>query len=323
MVSLYADPIKLNHNLYTRIDPQHRHNCLKSDKKYAHIHLFIAVPIDAGISSGFVDSVQNLMSHLKEKKIKATYYQLANDSLITRARNNLVASFLRHAHFTHFLFIDSDLTFSPQAVIRLLDFNKPVSAAAYPLKTVDYDGIIEEGKKSDCNKETLPLSTARFVLNLITDVSDADKGADGQMSLPIQNMFTKVSETGTGFLMIHRAVFYKMMKELPNDWFRNDVSALVPLQSFGDKLNIKLFWTFFDQMIHAKSRRYLSEDYAFCQKWRDMGGDVWLDLSQTIFHTGPHAFGGNLYLQLARKGAIRKADDILNNNVLAPSPSID
>lgn len=297
-----GDPHQLAHSLYSSI--KNRHFVPKSVAKWSNIHLFIAVPIDSGVSSGYVDSVRHLIGYLDSKKIKFTYYQLANDSLITRSRNNLVATFLRNPVFTHLLFIDSDLTFSPLAVQRLLDFNKPVSACAYPLKTVDYDAIVSEGKKADLNKDVLPLCTARFVLNLVTEPDVLEKSG-GKVTLPIQDMFTEVSETGTGFLMIHRAVFYKMMKEFPNDWFKNDVTALQPLQEFCDETDLKLFWTFFDQMIHPVSKRYLSEDYAFCQKWRNVGGKVHLDLSQTIFHTGPHAFPGNLFLQLQRKGAIQ------------------
>ena len=310
----FSDPLWLTKSLYSNI--QGRHFVPKIERKYEHVHLFIAVPIDSGVSSGYVDSIRGLTNYLDKKHIPFTYYQLANDSLITRSRNNLVATFLKNQKFTHMLFIDSDLTFSPHAVQRLLDYNKPVSAAAYPLKTIDYDAICEEAKKGDFNKDQLPLSTAKFVLNLITDVNMADKGPDGKMSLPVHDMFTKVSETGTGFLMMHRCVFYKMMSTFPNDWFRNDVSALIPLQTFADRLNLKLFWTFFDQMIHPVSKRYLSEDYAFCEKWRSCGGDVWLDISQTIFHTGPHAFPGNLYLQLQRKGALQKpSHNPISNNI--------
>ena len=50
----------------------------------------------------------------------------------------------------------------------------------------------------------------------------------------------------------------------------------------------------FDCIIDPESRRYLSEDYTFCRRWQDMGGDVWLDPRTALNHIGHYTFRGNI-----------------------------
>jgi hypothetical protein len=47
-------------------------------------------------------------------------------------------------------------------------------------------------------------------------------------------------------------------------------------------------------MVDPDSRRYLSEDFAFCRRWRDMGGKVYVDLNSKLQHGGQHLYRGDL-----------------------------
>jgi hypothetical protein len=38
----------------------------------------------------------------------------------------------------------------------------------------------------------------------------------------------------------------------------------------------------------------VSEDYAFCRRWIDIGGKVWVDLQCRLLHLGQHNFRGDL-----------------------------
>jgi hypothetical protein len=56
-------------------------------------------------------------------------------------------------------------------------------------------------------------------------------------------------------------------------------------------------YALFDTMIVPKdrdpeTRHYLSEDYAFCRRWRSLGGRVWLDTRGKLTHIGTHEFEG-------------------------------
>jgi hypothetical protein len=57
-----------------------------------------------------------------------------------------------------------------------------------------------------------------------------------------------------------------------------------------------------DCMVDPDSGRYLSEDYAFCRRWRDMGGKIWVDLDCKLMHLGQHLFGGDLAESLRVQG---------------------
>ena len=50
----------------------------------------------------------------------------------------------------------------------------------------------------------------------------------------------------------------------------------------------------FDCMIDPDSRRYLSEDYAFCRRWQQMGGKIYADCMTVLGHVGNIRFIGSL-----------------------------
>lgn len=51
-------------------------------------------------------------------------------------------------------------------------------------------------------------------------------------------------------------------------------------------------WNLFGEYRHG--RFLISEDYAFCLRWRDIGGQVWIDPEITMGHTGPKTFAAKI-----------------------------
>jgi hypothetical protein len=49
----------------------------------------------------------------------------------------------------------------------------------------------------------------------------------------------------------------------------------------------------FECAIDPQSGVYLSEDYAFCARWRALGGEIWLDLHSRLTHTGTSSYEGD------------------------------
>ena len=66
-----------------------------------------------------------------------------NDSLVSRARNNLIAKAMAYNDVTHIMFIDNDITWDPINIIKLIIANKPVIGGIYPLKNYDWDKILD------------------------------------------------------------------------------------------------------------------------------------------------------------------------------------
>ena len=90
----------------------------------------------------------------------------------------------------------------------------------------------------------------------------------------------EVSKTGTGFLLIKRHVFEKLKGHPAVKPFKNDIGLPVELDP-----HMK---TYFDTGV--RENRYYSEDWAFCENWRDIGGDVWVDKRVLLRHSGTYVF---------------------------------
>ena len=68
------------------------------------------------------------------------------------------------------------------------------------------------------------------------------------------------------------------------------IAASYPELEYDLEENVE--YSVFDSIIVG--RRRLSEDYAFCLRWRKIGGDVFVKMDITLTHTGSYTFTGNL-----------------------------
>jgi len=64
---------------------------------------------------------------------------------------------------------------------------------------------------------------------------------------------------------------------------------------------------FFQAEVDPKSKRYLSEDYWFCQKAQEIGLRTWFCPWMVLQHVGTYIFGGSL-ADIASIGASATAD---------------
>ena len=78
----------------------------------------------------------------------------------------------------------------------------------------------------------------------------------------------KVDDAPTGFMVIKRSVFEKMMAAYPELNYISD--------SDYKREDKGLHYRFFDCMVDPESKRYLSEDYTFCRLWQQIGGEVYV-----------------------------------------------
>ena len=205
---------------------------------------------------------------------------MENESLIPRGRCVAVGRFMQlpsAKDFTHFMFIDADVEFQPESVLRLLFSGHDVSVACYPKKYVNFEGakkeIIEGGKRP------LEMASADLVVNL------------GKASAPVINGFAEVLDGPTGFMMIKREVFEKMEKHYPELHCKNDHA----------NKDFDFYPALFDCMICPVTKRYLSEDYAFCRRWQQMGGKIYGDTQTVLGHVGNLTFAGTMGHRVKRK----------------------
>ena len=247
--------------------------------------LFIATPMYGGMAHGlYVKSCLDLQTTFQQYGIETKFSFLFNESLITRARNYLVDEFLR-SDYTHMLFIDSDIHYSPQDIIALMALDKDVIGGPYPKKSMNWGNIAQAARNHpDMEPKELENLVGEYVFNVV-------KGTQSfQVSEPLE-----VLEIGTGHMMIKRHVFEKMAEEYPLIRYKPDH---VGQANFDGSRYIHAY---FDTVIDTSesitgggSERYLSEDYMFCQMWRKMGGKIYLCPWMRTQHIGTYAFTGNM-----------------------------
>lgn len=223
----------------------------------------IATPCYGGqLTEPYFQSVLNLITRDRPAGEDISVMTSSGESLITRARNVAVATFM-NSDWDAILFIDSDIQFDPRAVWRLVKSGYPLCAAPYPLKTLDWAQAITQDEVEAAKVKATRLVIDRF--------PDEGFGEDG---------FLKVRDTGTGFMLIHREVFESIKSTMPELEYTSD-----QMGTHGDT-----HYAYFDTAI--RDGRYLSEDYEFCHRARDVGYDVMLDVKGPLLHHhGHYAYG--------------------------------
>ena len=248
-------------------------------------HIFIATPCYGGqIGEPYFRSMMRLAILCNKYDIQFTVSTLANESLITRGRNTLVSFFMEHPEATHLFFVDADIEFDPNDMLRMVAYDKPVTVGAYPKKAVNWDSIIDAVKRNpEETAQTVEGHSSNYVVNF--DFLKDEKG-NITPQIQIRDNLIKLKDAGTGFMCIKKEVIQQMFDNHPELSYANDINV--------DQKYEKHMFALFDTMIDPDSRRYLSEDYTFCRLWQNMGGDVYLDPRTALNHVGHYTFRGNI-----------------------------
>jgi len=246
--------------------------------------LFIATPMYGGQCHGlYMKSSLDLQMQCVKYGIDCRFSFIFNESLITRARNYLVDEFLR-SDMTHLLFIDSDIHYDPNDVLAMLALslkndNMDIIGGPYPKKSINWSNVANGVKQHpDIDPKELESLVGDFVFNPV-------KGGPQQFNVtqPLE-----VMEVGTGFMMIKKALFADFDKAYPEKSYKPDHRGTAHFDGSRE------IHAYFDCVIDPESKRYLSEDYMFCQYARKMGKHVWLCPWMRTQHIGSYLFTGDM-----------------------------
>ena len=233
--------------------------------------LFLSTPCYGGICLEiFATSILKLQIECMKNQIQLFIDTTENESLVHRARNVSVGRFMQKSDAEFFMFIDADIHFEAESVIRLVNSGHDISVACYPKKCIMWDQGVNAIKSGD--QRNLQLLTSSLVVNI------------GAKKREVENGFIQVLDGPTGFMVIKREVFEKMKEKFPELYCVND----------HQNRDFDNYYAFFDCMIDPVSKRYLSEDYAFCRRWQQMDGKIYADVGTTLGHVGNLPFNGSL-----------------------------
>jgi len=259
--------------------------------------LFIATPMYGGQCAGmFTKSVADLSAFCAKHQIPLQLYFMFNESLITRARNYCCDEFMR-SDANHLMFIDSDIGFNPQDVIALMALQSQnedydIIGGPYPKKCISWEKIKRAVDKGVADEESNVLE--KFVGDYVFN----PKSGQNQIKLsdPVE-----VLEIGTGFMMVTKNAMSKFQESYKEYMYKPDH---IRTEHFDGSREIMQY---FQAEIDPKTKRYLSEDYWFCQKAQEAGLKTWLCPWMQLQHVGSYIFGGSL-ADLAAIGAAATAD---------------
>ena len=239
-------------------------------------HVFVATPMYGGSCFGtFHTSMQLLQKTFNQAGIVYTQSAMFNESLITRARNSMVAAFLK-TEATHLMFIDADIGFKAEHVIPMLEADKDIICGIYPKKEINWASV-RQAIAAGVPDEQLKYWTGSFVVNLMNHVDSVTVA----LNEPLE-----IYNGGTGFMIIKREVFEGLIGKVPT--YTNNV---VDLSGSMGKEEIH---EFFATSIEEGTNVLLSEDYHLCTIARKHGYKVWAAPWVELTHNGFYSFEGRL-----------------------------
>lgn len=251
------------------------------------MRLFLSTPCYGGLClEKYFKSIVQLQVLMMSKGYQLSLDTTENESLVHRARNTSVGRFMQKTDYEFFMFIDADVEFDPNSVITLMESGHDIAVACYPKKIIMWDQAAEAIKSND--PRPMPFLTSSLVVNY------------GRQKIEVKDSFVEILDGPTGFMLIKREVFEKMEKHYPELMCKNDHAN----RDFDE------YCALFDCMIDPESRRYLSEDYAFCRRWQLMGGKIHAHINTVLGHVGNLTFYGTLSERLKDEGLIKNNETV-------------
>jgi len=234
----------------------------------------------------YIDCLIKTLTLFRHFKFDIDVIFCKNDSLVSRARNNLIAKAMSDPKTTHMIFIDNDITWNPVDILKLVISEKPIIGGAYPLKTYKWDKLTNP----QTAKDLIDKRNNSILKDMISDSEMVQYNAVNynvnylSNNLQVEGNIAKIRHLATGFMMIQRGVIEKMFKAFPSTKFVDDINFLEPHEN-------EFAYALFD--CGVEEGHYFSEDWMFCQRWSKMGGSIYLDVTVNLNHTGLEDYKGS------------------------------
>ena len=291
----HANNNKINSELNVSIDKTNIvQDLLNQLNKYVEEKkptLAILTPCYGGLCySEYTVSLINTIKLFESQGLPVKLFFLNNDSLISRARNNLIGSAMLDTSITHFIFIDGDIVWNPIDIIKLILSDELVIGGLYPKKAYKFDKVASNPsiitqwieKKNEINPN---ISNDMIIRNNLLDYNLNYKSTN----LEIKKNIIEIKHLATGFMLFKRQVIETMINKFPETKYIDDTGFL-------SKENSIYTYALFDCGIINDS--YYSEDWLFCHRWTNIGGKIYADISIDLVHIGTEKYQGSFIRNL-------------------------
>ena len=238
-----------------------------------HMRVIIATPFyELKGFSPYIVSLVHTLRLLTAVGIDYHFLELSGDSYVHRARNTMCDAFLSDPEATDLFFVDSDMSWNPEAFVKMCLLPDDVIGGTYPVKN---------------NWEAWTSIPKLF------EEEDGSAGMRGR-TLDDGTALIEANVLAGGFLRIKRHVLERFREAHPDMWYEEPSS---------DPDNPKHRFT---QYFAAESidHKFYGEDHAFSRRIRDMGCKMFIYPNIDIVHWGYKPFEGN-YDKWLRKAAVK------------------
>ena len=220
-------------------------------------------------------------------------------------RNLFASRFLNDPSYTHLLFIDSDMGFSPNLIYKYLTLDKPFVGALCPSREYKFEGA----KAALQHAADLDEFTALAVNYICAEslVSERAIGEGGVLDgtpdgagpkLRIENGVVRATRIGTGITMVTREVLDTIGRQHPDLLLKDGAKRYRDRGVDGPVIQC------FTALANDDGEMF-SEDISFCERWRRAGGEIWVCVDEPITHVGGQNYRGR-YLDRMRKGLFQR-----------------
>lgn len=248
---------------------------------------------DGEVEPDFAQAVLRLIGHfLRTRPDIAFELEMPEGRSIGYARDVLANRVVQSDRFSHLLFIDSDMGFSPELIERMIEAGRPVVGTIAPQRHRDLDLWREKLTE-------LPTQIAAEVCaaSYTPDISDIDVAPSADSDAAAASGFLRAYKTGAGILLIRRDALDTMRilcPDLAETQVRPELSAI------GLTEPLTRFFAF----MRDESGILLGEDLSFTTRWRERcGGEIWVAPDGAIRHAGTRIVTGDYRRRMTLTGA--------------------
>jgi glycosyltransferase involved in cell wall biosynthesis len=237
--------------------------------------------------SPYITSLAQTMRLLTAHGIDWRYMELSGDSYVHRARNTMVDMFLRDPDATDLFFVDSDMSWNPEAFVKMCLLPQPVVGGSYPVK----------------NKWDAWTS--------IPKIEDNGNGTMSLKGIPIGDgtALVEAAVLAGGFLRIKRGVFEAFRAKYPDLWYQEPTTD-------PDNPEHK-FTAFFGA--ESIDHKFYGEDHCFAKRLREMDLQMFIYPNVDIVHWGYKDFAGN-YDKFLRAAAADNGANLAQTAAMGNEP---
>lgn len=233
------------------------------------MRILIGTPVyDEQVLVPYHISVMNLVARFRDERPDVVFDSaLVSGALVGRTRSVLASRVLADPRYSHLLFIDADMGFGPGLVSKMLALGEPVVGALSPARANDY-ARLQATARPDLDPQAWRFAAHAYI------------PAEVHIDRPQRSGFVQAPYAGTGILLIRRDALERLRDAHPE--------LLAPSGAYEANMGHT------GEVFHAFAETLEDgEDAAFCERWKGVGGEIWVCTNETITHVGRERFVGN------------------------------